>query len=504
MLTLYNIFCLSAYNMVFNSIAYILFLTLTAIAYYVFPAKTGWIWLLLASTGYYLSFVPAFLALLIPVVVVNYLMGLRLSVASAERKNRVLFLVICINLLILLFFKYFTLMFPGYRLPLYSPGFFFRTDPVNTLILPLGLSYLVFTVLSYQIEIKRETVRPERHFGYFSLYLLFFPKIAQGPIERPQHFIPQLHQERIFNYDMVADGLKLMLWGYFKKMVVADRLALYVNAVYGNSNHHNGTTLLIATLFFSFQIYADFSGYTDIALGSAKIFGFNLTGNFKRPYFSATIKEFWNRWHITFSTWIRDYIFLPLAFFLSKRMKKQHYLHISAEKWIYLVAVMVTFSVCGLWHGVGWTFLLWGMLFGVYLAHSNWTAKLKKKARKQLHIRKTNRLFIAVNILTTFSLVTFAWIFFKADSVAGAFDIIHRIFTTAGFPFYESPKDLVYALFGTSVLMAVDVKQEFFNGKFSLFYNRFGVIRIGTIVVLAMAILLFGVFDAGQFIYFQF
>ena len=362
-------------------------------AYYAFPGKYRWIWLLIASIGYYLSFIPLFLALLVGVVILNFFMAGGLAKAPAEKTRTAFILIISANVIILAFFKYFNFLFPGNHISLFNE-LFFQADPINRMILPLGLSYLMFTVISYLIEIKRKTLLPEKHFGYFSLYLLFFPKIAQGPIERPQHLLPQLRQFHPFNYDMVVEGLKLMLWGYFKKLVVADRLAIYVNSVYNNSEQHNGTTLLVATVFFSFQIYADFSGYTDIALGSAKIFGFNLTNNFNRPYFATSVKDFWNRWHITFSQWLRDYVFLPLAFSLSNRMKKQSYFSVATEKWIYLIAIMVTFIICGLWHGEGWNYLIWGVLFGVYLTWSNWTEKLNKNIRKRLHIRKTAPLYI--------------------------------------------------------------------------------------------------------------
>jgi len=261
------------------------------------------------------------------------------------------------------------------------------------MVLPLGLSYLIFTVLGYQIEVKRQNIQPEKHLGYFSLYLLFFPRMAQGPIERPQHLIPQLRQNRQFNYNDLTEGLKLILWGYFKKLVVADRLAIYVNAVYNNNEQHNGTSLILATVFFAFQIYADFSGYTDIALGSARLFGINLTNNFKRPYLATSIKDFWDRWHITFSTWLRDYLFLPMAYSLTRRMKEPGYFLIATDKWVYMIAIMITFAVCGIWHGVGWTYLVWGVLFGVYLAYANMTKDFNKALRKKLHIKKKSQLY---------------------------------------------------------------------------------------------------------------
>lgn len=490
--------------MIFNSIIYLLFLTIVATAYYISPGRIRWIWLLLASIGYYLSFIPVFLLLLGGIVFVNYFMAKWLAKVPDRNKGPLLLLIIVMNILVLALFKYFNFVFPGNQLHLYNVDLFYRVDPINKMILPLGLSYISFTVLSYQIEIKRKTIEPEKHFGYFSLYLLFFPKIAQGPIERPQHLLPQLHQGHAFNYEMVVEGLKLMLWGYFKKLVVADRLAIYVNAVYNNSEHHSGTTLIIATVFFAFQIYADFSGYTDIALGSAKLFGINLTDNFKRPYFATSITDFWNRWHITFSAWIRDYIFLPLAYFISNRMKKEKYLLVSADKWVYVIAIMVTFSICGIWHGVGWTYLIWGILFGVYLTYSNWTRHLHKKIRKRFHIRKSSSYYIIYKTLVTFILVLFAWIFFRADSFNEAIMIIRKIFSFSGSVFYGNPSNLIFALFGIISLVAVDFKREYFNGSLSILYRKHPFVQIASIVFLVITILLIGVLDGGQFIYFQF
>ena len=490
--------------MIFNSLIYLFFLSFVAIAYYIFPGRIKWIWLLIASIGYYLSFIPIFLLLLAGIVFINYFLAGWLAKIPEDRNSRLLFLIILLNILILAFFKYFNVLFPGNQLNLYNVDLFFHVDPINKMILPLGLSYITFTLLSYQIEVKRKTIQPEEHFGYFSLYLFFFPKIAQGPIERPQNLIHQFHQSHSFNYTMVIEGLRLILWGYFKKLVVADRLAIYVNAVYNNSENHNGTSLIVATIFFAFQIYADFSGYTDIALGSAKIFGFNLTNNFKRPYFATSIKDFWDRWHITFSTWLRDYLFLPLAYFLSSRMQKPKYLFFSTEKWIYLFAIMVTFAVCGIWHGVGWTYLIWGILFGIFLSYSNWTKDLHKRLRKRFHIRKTSKYYIFYKVILTFTLVLFAWIFFRADSLTEAIGIIRKIFTSAGSVFYESSSDLVFSLFGIVALIAVDLKREYYNHRWSILYSKYPFVRIAGIVIIITTILLIGVFDGGQFIYFQF
>jgi alginate O-acetyltransferase complex protein AlgI len=490
--------------MLFNSIIYLIFLSVVVTAYYIFPGRIRWIWLLVASIGYYLSFIPVFIFLLFCLAILNYFLARWLAKIPEEHNRGLLMTVIFLNLLILALFKYFNIIFPGNQIHLFNVDFFFRTDPVNKMILPLGLSYFIFTILSYQIEIRRKTIQPENHFGYFSLYLLFFPKIAQGPIERPGKLIPQLHEQHEFNYSMFSEGLKLMLWGYFKKIVVADRLALYVNAVYNNSENHNGTSLLVATFFFAFQIYADFSGYTDIALGSAKLFGFDLTNNFKRPYLATSVKDFWDRWHITFSSWIRDYIFLPIAYFLTNKMKRTKYLYVATDKWIYLFAIMITFAICGIWHGVGWTYLTWGILFGIYLSYSNWTRDLNKKFRKKFNIRKTSPYYIFYKTIVTFALVLFAWIFFRADSLTAASRIIGKIFTTSGSVFYDKPSDFIYTVLGIIALVAVDLKREYYHGNWSVFYNKYPVVRIAGIIFIILTILLIGVFDGGQFIYFQF
>lgn len=489
--------------MLFNSIAYIVFLFPLALVYYIIPVKWRWILLLATSILYYMSFIPVFLAVIIAIILLNYSLSRSLAVTKADWCNRRLAFIILANLGVLAFFKYFNHIFPDTRIRLYNVDLFYKVDPVNMIVLPLGLSYIVFTVLSYQIEIRRKTIEPVNHLGYFSLYLLFFPKIAQGPIERPQKFIPQLYQNHPFGYENIAEGFKMIIIGYFKKLVVADRLAIYVNAVYNNSEHHKGIALLLATLFFAFQIYADFSGYTDIAIGSAKLFGFDLTNNFRRPYLAVSVKDFWDRWHITFSTWLRDYIFLPVAYFLAHRMTKRAYLGISSDKWVYVIAIMFTFAICGIWHGVGWTFLCWGLLFGVYLALSNSTRDMQKNIRKQFRIKKNSGGYIVFSIVLTFMLVMIAWIFFRAASVTEALSIIGKIFSPSGEIFFK-PSELGFAFIAISSMIAIDLKQEFLNDKLHILHNKRFSVRLTGVVLLAVSILLLGVFDGGQFIYFQF
>jgi len=490
---------------IFNSFIYLLFLPFVAVVYYLFPGKYRWIWLLVASIAYYLSFIPVFFGLVALMIAGNYLGGRWLKSMTEKGNGKMaLTALVVLNLLVLAFFKYFRFLFPGLEIDLWFVDWFYRVDPITRMILPLGLSYLVFTVISYLIEIKRKTIDPEMHPGYFSLYLLFFPRIAQGPIDRPKVLLPQLREIHAFDNNLVTSGLKLMLWGYFKKLVVADRLAIYVNAVYGNSEHHNGTTLMVATVFFAFQIYADFSGYTDIALGSAQIFGIRLTGNFRQPYLATSVKDFWNRWHITFSTWLRDYLFLPLAFFFSKRMKKDRYLFLKTENWIYFFAIMITFAICGIWHGEGWHFLAWGVLFGLLLTLSNWLHPFGRHFRKILKVKKNSTLAQTFSIAITFLIICFTFIFFRADSLSTAGKIIKTICSSSGIPFYGSPAHVVYMLVGILLLVIADLGTEFFRTRTKLMFHPYPAVRLGSVVFLAMIILLVGVFDGGQFIYFQF
>lgn len=490
--------------MVFNSINYLLFFFVVMLVYYIIPQRLRWIWIILASILFYISFIPVFIFLIAGLIFINYYIAIRLNKLEQKRKNRFFVKAILINVFILAFFKFFD-FFQGFiNSNIFNWKIFGLNEQARRWIIPLGLSYFIFTILSYLIEVKRGKIAPERHLGIFSAYLLFFPKIAQGPIERPQNLIPQFHQLRQFDYDRTVDGLKLMLWGYFKKLVVADRLAIYVNAVFNNSENHNGITLAVATIFYSFQIYADFSGYTDIALGSANILGFSLTKNFNRPYFSTSIKEFWNRWHISFSTWLRDYLFLPLAYFISKKLKKENYFKIVTEKWVYLFAAIITFGIAGIWHGEGLNYLAWGLLFGIYLTCSNWTAKLSRKIRKKLHISKFSIFHKVSRIFITFFLVSLAWIFFRAPDLSTAFAIIGKILTTTGTLFIESPPYLIYSFFGLSILLFKDFTDEFTPSRFLLFESRHKFIRVMAYSSIIILILLIGVFDGGQFIYFQF
>jgi alginate O-acetyltransferase complex protein AlgI len=484
--------------MLFSSMEYILFLLVVAVLWYTVPVRLRWLWLLACSTFFYFKLLPGYIILFFALIILNYYLAIAIE-RSEFKKNLVFILAICTNVSLLAFFKYF-----GSLKNIYIDiNELSENDHLLRIFLPIGLSFFIFGILSYLIEVYRGTIKAERHFGIFASSLMFFPKIMQGPIERPGHLFHQFREIKMVNYDLVAEGVKLMLWGYFKKLVVADRIALYVNEVYGNFELHSGASLLIAAILYSFQIYADFSGYTDIALGSAKVLGFNLTNNFKRPYLAMSIKDFWERWHITFSSWLRDYVFLPIAYILAHKMRHKEYLFITTEKWIYLIGIMITFTICGIWHGVGWNYLIWGILFGLYLTFSNWTKEINKSIRKQLHIKKSARIYVIFNVFVTFVLVSFAWIFFRADSLNVASEIIRRIFTNVGTPYLDLV-NLTYSSFGILLIALKDFMDEFHPGKVLLFNNKKLWVRYSSYMVVIFLIIIFGTTGGKEFIYFQF
>jgi alginate O-acetyltransferase complex protein AlgI len=484
--------------MFFNSVQYLMFLSLVAIVLYSIPGRFQWLWLLACSAVFYYILLPEYLIVFFVLIGFNYYLAIAIE-RIKKKRNTIFVCGICINIIVLAFFKYYGL-FQSLFLRITIFG---ENNQLLKIILPVGLSFFIFTALSYIIEVKRGTIKAESHIGILASSLLFFPKIMQGPIERPGNIFSQFLEKRSFNYEMIVEGLKLMLWGYFKKLVIADRLAIFVNSAYNDSLNSNGTTLFLATICYSFQIYADFSGYTDIAIGSAKILGFSLTGNFNRPYFATSIKEFWNRWHISFSLWLRDYLFLPLAVLFTGKMKKAKYFGIPVAKWIFMLATLMTFAICGLWHGERLNFLIWGLLFGIYLTISNWALGLNKKIRKKLKLTTKSFFYRIYHILITFLLVSFTWIFFRANDIKTASTICLKIFTSPGKPSIDMAT-LAPAFFFLSILLLKEFNDEYLNHRFQFFNNKNIVIRYFSYLIILFSIILFGVSDGGQFIYFQF
>jgi D-alanyl-lipoteichoic acid acyltransferase DltB (MBOAT superfamily) len=421
-------------------------------------------------------------------ITIDYSAGIYIEKTEGRKRKSWLVLSIVSTCLVLFVFKYYNFFNEniGNLAKLFHIPY---SVPALNIILPIGLSFHTFQSLSYVIEVYRGHQKAEKNFGIYSLYVMFYPQLVAGPIERPQNLLHQFYEKHKFDYENIAEGLKLMLWGLFKKIVIADRLSLYVNAVYNHPEHHSGLTLILATIFFAVQIYCDFSGYSNIAIGAARVMGFKLMTNFNRPYFSKSISEFWKRWHISLSTWFKDYLYISLG---GNR--------VSVPRWYF--NLFFVFLVSGLWHGANLTFVIWGAINGIYLILETLTSKLRKSIGKVLP-REINTSF---QIIVTFILTCFAWIFFRANTLTDAVTIIQKILTFKGPIFYDpnNPTSMIYSFFGIMLLLAFEIKKEFYKGDFSVFNNKSVLIRNLSYSLLIIMILLIGVFDGGQFIYFQF
>jgi D-alanyl-lipoteichoic acid acyltransferase DltB (MBOAT superfamily) len=359
--------------------------------------------------------VPYLLVILVLVAMTTYAFGIWLDQAeSANAKHALLWSGVAVNVLILVVMKYLPFLSENLKALSTILSLDVQIQPIKAFV-AIGVSYYVFQAISYLFDIYLEIEKPERHFGYFALYLAFFPKLLQGPIERAGDLLPQIKAKFEFKYENMRFGMLLLTWGLFKKVVIADRLGIYVDAVYNNVHSFSGLTLLMATYAYAFQIYMDFSGYTDMALGSARLFNINLTQNFNSPYLASSIADFWRRWHISFSRWILDYIFKPLQMQLR-----------SWRNWGTAIALFVAFLVSGLWHGASWGFVMWGGLHGLFLACSVFYKPYQKKLHKSLGLEKTTLLRVW-QIFVTFNTVSFTWVFFRAKSIPDALYVIINI-----------------------------------------------------------------------------
>ena len=359
-----------------------------------------------------------YIILIIISTLIDYFVAKKMSSLKIKTKRKKwLNLSLISNLGILFGFKYFN--FVNENIQVFFDQFnIFYNVPSFDLLLPVGISFYTFQTLSYTIDVYNNKTSCANHLGIFAVYVSFFPQLVAGPIERSNRLLPQFFKKQIFSFNRVKAGLQQMLWGFFKKVVIADRLAIIVDGVYNNPNDYSGFALIIATVFFAFQIYCDFSGYSDIAIGSAKIMGYELMDNFKRPYFSKSISEFWKRWHISLSSWFKDYVYIPLG---GNRVLK----------WRWYYNLFITFLVSGLWHGANWTFVVWGALHGLYLILAIFFAQQKNYLINLFNIRNSyfHKLY---QVSSTFFLVVFAWIFFRANNLSDAIYIISNIFSSIG------------------------------------------------------------------------
>ena len=477
--------------MLFNSLTFIIFFVSVVTVHFLLPHRFRWMLLLAASCVFYMAWNPSLIALIIFSCAFNHIYSHRIYRARSQKyKKRLLVVVLLVNFGLLFVFKYLTFinetfmyLFDAAGIPYKFPGF--------DIILPLGISFFTFQAVGYVTDVYRGELAPEKNFFKLVLFITFFPQLVAGPIERAASLLPQLFEKHRLEMKNITDGGKQMLFGFFKKVVIADRAAAVVNVVYGSPRRYTGLPLLIATFLFALQIYCDFSGYSEIALGSAKMLGIDLMKNFKAPYMSKSIREFWSRWHISLSAWFRDYLYIPLG---GSRVKP-------ARVYFNLIT---TFLVSGMWHGANWTFLIWGAVHGVCQAFGRLTQPLRSKLPR-VPLFQT---------LFCFLIVTFAWVFFRAATVGDAFYILSSMFTGVEFNLtylFDVLTGFGVGLFELAALAAMIILLfvvEFLSRNADI-HDRLArapsAARLVFYYALAASIMAFGVFDyAGQFIYFQF
>ncbi len=485
--------------MLFNSLDFLIFFPIVVGFYFALPYRYRWILLLGASYYFYAAWRLEYLPLIMISTLIAYVTALQMA-ARPERSQRLPFLIFSLltNLGILFAFKYFNFFTDSVRTALNQFNIFYSM-PVFEVLLPVGISFYTFQALSYSIDVYRGQIEPERHLGIFALFVAFFPQLVAGPIERAYNMLPQFYRNHDFDADRAISGLRLILWGLFKKVVIADRLGLYVDTVYNSPGDWGGWHMIVATYFFAIQIYCDFSGYSDVAIGAARIMGYDLMENFRQPYFSRSISEFWRRWHISLSTWFRDYLYIPLG---GNR--------VAVPRWY--LNLMIVFVVSGLWHGASWTFVIWGGLHGLYLVLEIISRDQRLNLVERLGLAERPSLQTVLTIFLTFNLTCFAWIFFRANSIADAFLIINQIAAPGELVAITAPWNnfvantrlemaLAVWLIGLlAVVHFVQVKAL----KIPLFFERPVWVRWAAYLFLALAIMNLGITEEVPFIYFQF
>ncbi|WP_313099809.1 MBOAT family O-acyltransferase [Epilithonimonas sp.] len=481
--------------MLFNSLSFAIFLPIVFVLYWLTKARRKQnILLMIASYYFYACWDWRFSFLLAFSTFLDYYTGLKIEESQKKSSKKFWFwLSVGVNLGFLGFFKYYNFFAESFA-ELFA-GFGFQINPwVLQIILPVGISFYTFHGLSYVIDIYKERIKAEKSWIDYALFVSFFPLLVAGPIERATHLLPQIKKERNFSYSNAVDGLRQILWGLFKKMVVADNCAYYANMIFNDYHNYTGVTLIFGAVLFAFQIYGDFSGYSDIALGTARLFGFDLLRNFSYPYFSRDIAEFWRRWHISLSSWFRDYLYIPLG-------------GSKGGNWMRIRNTFIIFIVSGFWHGANWTFIVWGFLNALFIMPSI----VLKTNRNNLNIVAEGRIFPnfreITQLIITFSLACFAWIFFRSASVTDAFSYIGRLFSTLGtgigYPYKLLNGDLKVLIFVVIMLIFEWFMREELHPLRKPFTKLPTIARWVIYFLLATLVLLFAG-EQAEFIYFQF
>lgn len=482
--------------MVYNSFFFLICFPLVFLLYYLIPAKFKQarnLFLLVVSYALYIRWKPALALVLLGVTIVTYWGGWLLDCEekegleenAARRRKRLVWLFAILGLLPLLVFKYYNFLNESISAGLSAIGLQIGLQGLNWAV-PIGISFYTFQAVGYVLDVYHGRIRAEKNLLDYSLFVSFFPSILAGPINKASLVLPQIKNLRqYFDYGKAVEGLKMLLWGMFMKVVVADRAGLYVDTVLPNYMNYTGVTCFAASIFYSIQIYTDFAGYSLMAIGVGKTLGFELTENFRRPYFAFSVTDFWHRWHISLSTWLKDYVYIPLGG--SRCPKLRNYWNI-----------FITFLVSGIWHGANWTFIVWGCMHGV--------CQIIEKALGLQKISSTSGWIRAVRIIVTFLIVNFAWIFFRMPSLGDAVSVVGRIFDLSlPMTLYIAPMPTPpMILIGCLLLFLKDIRDEFFPGKILLMNNKVAIIRWLTYASMIVIILLMGVFGSDQFIYANF
>lgn len=473
--------------MLFNSVEFLLFFPIVTALYFILPNRWRWLLLFLASCLFYMAWIPIYVTILFLIIIVDYVAARKIEGATGGKRKLFLLVSVVANVSLLAIFKYYDFLCQNFTEILQLLHITWKFPPLN-LILPIGLSFHTFQALAYTIEVYRGNQPAEKHLGIYALYVMFYPQLVAGPIERPQNLIHQFKEDHPFVSENVTSGLRLMLWGFFKKIVIADRLAMLVNHVYNQPHEYSGLPLVLATYCFAYQIYCDFSGYSDIAIGAARVMGIKLMKNFNSPYAALNIQDFWHRWHISLSTWFRDYLYIPLG-----GSKYGEFLR--------LRNIVIVFFVSGLWHGANWTFAEWGLLHGVFIIiYLYWQRSSVSKVLPPV-VRRFLGLFI------TFNAVCFAWIFFRANSTADAHWIVTHLL-----PLNNADKLGDLGLTGGEMLVSIvaifilEFVQYFERNKGGVAFLEKQKLSTRWICyyTLFFYIIILGEFGGARFIYFQF
>ena len=473
--------------MLFNSFQYIIFFPIVVFIYFLLPkVKQRRLMLLGASWFFYMAWKPEYIFLLILSTSVDYFVALKMfKVTKKKKRTFYLILSLTVNLLILFGFKYFTFFDKNIH-RFFGQFIFFDKFISDNIILPVGISFYTFQTMSYTIDVFKKKLKPEKDFVKFALFVSFFPQLVAGPIERASHLLKQFDKKFSFDYHRVTSGLKLIFWGFFQKIVIADNMSRFVEAVYSHPGKYYGLDIILVTFFFSIQIYGDFSGYTDIARGSAKIMGIDIRRNFNLPYFAKSFAEFWRRWHISLSTWFRDYVYIPLG---GNR---------SGNRFRFAFNIFATFILSGFWHGASWNFIIWGTLHGVYYTVERYLRKFqKKKEQKVSFLKRVSKMifiFIAVN---------FAWIFFRSKSVMIALTLIKNTFNFSQIKISFDHKSMLINLLLILLLFVVHLIERH-KDIVTYISEKTVFVRWSVYYLMFILLFIFGNFGIKEFIYFQF